>query len=164
VPELEGPLEHYVSDILAPLPAPKYATAFGESIANHVSDRQENAYQDTITEERRAAERDWTQAFREVAERHPDLDATGVEVKIAPKQSDNPIASLDDGEIAKMETFMKALGNGLGDVPVDAVLDVQQFLMTTMDLPEEVFAGGEVDVDESDPSIEDMVPTEGGDS
>ncbi|OYR79338.1 hypothetical protein DJ84_18460 [Halorubrum ezzemoulense] len=153
VPELDGPLEHYVADILAALPAPKYTTAFGESIANHVSDRQENSYQDTIIEERRDVERDWTQAFRDVAERHPELDASGLELKLSPKESDNPIATLDDGEIERMEQFMKGLNNGLGDVPVDAVLDVKQFLMTTMDLPEEVFVDGEVDVDESDPDL-----------
>lgn len=153
VPELDGPLEHYVADILAALPAPKYTTAFGESIANHVSDRQENSYQDTITEERRDVERDWTQAFRDVADRHPKLDPSGLELKLSPKESDNPIATLDDGEIERMEQFMKGLNNGLGDVPVDAVLDVKQFLMTTMDLPEEVFVDGEVDVDESDPDL-----------
>ncbi|GAB3669536.1 hypothetical protein [Halopiger thermotolerans] len=157
IPELDGPLEHYVADILAPLPAPKYATAFGESIANHVSDRQENSYQDTIIEERRDAERDWTQAFREVADRHPELDPSGLEVKIAPKESDNPIATLDDDEIEKMEQFMTALNEGLGNVPIDAVLDLEQFLQTTMDLPEDVFVDGEIDVDESAPSIEDMV-------
>jgi len=150
VPDLNDELGHYVSDILAPLPTPKYATAFGESIANHVSDRQENAYQDTIEEERESVERDWTQAFREVAERHPELDSSGVKLKLAPEESDNPIASLDDGEIEKMETFMAALNSGLGDaVPVDAVLDLEAFLTTTMDLPEDVFVDGEIDVDEA---------------
>lgn len=153
VPDLDGPLEHYVADILAALPAPKYTTAFGESIANHVSDRQENSYQDSVIEERRDAERDWTQAFRAVADRHPELEADGLQVKIAPKESDNPVATLDDGEIERMEQFMKALNNGLGDVPVDAVLDVQAFLQTTMDLPEEIFVDAEVDVDESDPDL-----------
>ena len=167
VPELDGPLEHYVADILAALPAPKYTTAFGESIANHVSDRQENSYEDTVVEERRDIERDWTQAFRDVAERHPELDASGLKVKVAPKESDNPIATLDDGEIERMEQFMKALNNGLGDVPVDAVLDVQAFLETTMDLPEEIFVEGEVDVDESDPdlagAVQDAAATAGAD-
>ncbi|SFS62872.1 hypothetical protein [Halostagnicola kamekurae] len=156
IPELDGPLEHYVADILAPLPAPKYATAFGESIANHVSDRQENSYQDTVVEERRDAERDWTQAFRAVADRHPDLDPAGLEVKIAPKESDNPIATLDDDEIEKMEQFMTALNEGLGNVPIDSVLDLKEFLQTTMDLPEDVFVDGEIEVDESAPDMQEM--------
>ena len=164
IPELDGPLEHYVADILAPLPAPKYTTAFGESIANHVSDRQESSYQDTIIEERRDAERDWTQAFRAVAERHPELDPSGLEVKIAPKESDNPIATLDDAEIEKMEQFMTALNEGLGNVPIDAVLDLEKFLQTTMDLPEEVFVDGEIDVDESAPDIQDMVDATPGEA
>jgi len=157
VPDLDDPLMHYVADILAPLPAPKYATAFGDQITQHVSERQENSYDDTVVEERRDTERDWTEAFRAVAERHPDLDPSGVEVKLAPKEDDNPISSLDTDDIEKMETFMTALKNGLGGVPVDAVLDVPAFLGTTMGIPEEVLANGEVDVDESDPDIEGMV-------
>ncbi|WP_135827309.1 hypothetical protein [Halorussus halobius] len=157
IPDLDDPLAHYVDDILAPLPAPKYATAFGDQVTQHVSERQENSYQDTIVEERRDAERDWTQAFREVANRHPELDPTGLKVKIAPKESDNPIATLDDGEIEKMEQFMTALNNGLGNIPVDAVLDLEAFLQTTMDLPEDVFVDGEVDVDESAPDMQEML-------
>jgi hypothetical protein len=150
--DLESELQHYVDDILAPLPAPKYATAHGEQITQHVTDEQSESYQDLVAEERTAQERDWTQAFREVVRRHPELpDKPELEVKIAPKKSDNPIDSLDEEAIAKMESFMTALNEGLGPVPVDSVLDVQQFLQTTMDLPEEVFVDGEIDVDESDP-------------
>ena len=142
-------LQHLVDDILAVLPAPKYATAHGEQITQHVTDAQAESYRDLILEERTAQERDWTQAFREVAERHPQLDPDGVVVKIQPPESSNPIAELDDEQIAKMEQFMAALNNGLGDVPVDAVLDVESFLTTTMDIPEEAFAGSEVDADEA---------------
>jgi hypothetical protein len=77
------------------------------------------------------------------------LDPTGVEARIAPKESSNPVAELSEEEIQRMEQFMSALDNGLGDVPVDMVLDLQAFLQTTMDLPDEVFAGEEVDADEA---------------
>lgn len=149
-------LQHLVDDILAALPAPKYATAHGEQITQHVTAEQSESYQDLVEEERKAQARDWTQAFREVAERHPELEPAGLQVKIQPPESSNPIAELDDEQIQKMEAFMTALDNGLGDVPVDAVLDLQQFLQTTMDLPEDVFAEAEVDVDESDPDIDGM--------
>jgi hypothetical protein len=149
LPDLEADLQHLVDDILAPLPAPKYATAHGGDITQHVTDEQREAYQDLIEEERKAQERDWTQAFREVADRHPRLDPAGVEVRIAPKKSSNPVAELSTEEIERMEQFMSALDNGLGDVPVDMVLDLQAFLQTTMDLPDEVFAGEEVDADEA---------------
>jgi len=154
VPDLEYPLQHLVDDILAALPAPKYATAHGEQITQHVTGEQSEDYQDLVEEERKAQERDWTQAFREVADRHPNLDPAGLEVKIAPEESSNPVAQLEDEQIEKMEQFMTALNEGLGPVPVDSVLDVQEFLQVTMDLPEDVFVTGGVDVDESDPDIQ----------
>ena len=111
VPELDSTLKHYVNDILGPLPAPKYATAFGEDVANHVSDRQENVYEDTIEQERRYQERIWSSAFRELARRHPDLDPEGIEVKIQPRREDSPIKSLSEEEVNKIETYSKALKN-----------------------------------------------------
>lgn len=167
LPDLEAELQHLVDDILAALPAPKYATAHGEQITQHVTGEQSESYRDLIEEERRAQERDWTQAFREVARRHPDLDPAGVQLKIQPAESSNPIAELDDEQIQKMEQFMSALNDGLGKVPIDTVLDVEAFLTTTMDLPEDVFVGEEADLDESNPEVQDMaeemgLPTPGG--
>jgi hypothetical protein len=156
IPELESELQHYVDDILAAMPAPKYATAHGEQITQHVTAEQSESYNDLVEEERKAQARDWTQAFREVADRHPELDPAGLEVTLEPPESSNPIAELDDEQIAKMEQFMNALNNGLGDVPIDMVLDVREFLTTTMDLPEEVFVDGELDVDESDAEVQRM--------
>jgi len=156
VPDLDGTLQHYVDDILAPLPAPKYATAHGEQITQHVTGEQSESYRGLVEEERTAQERDWTQAFREVARRLDSLDPSGLQVKIAPPESDNPVSSLDDEEIAKMEQFMTALNEGLGAVPVDSVLDIEEFLTTTMGLPEDVFVDGEIDVDESDPDIQGL--------
>lgn len=152
--EVNDDLMHLVDDILAALPAPKYATAHGEDITQHVTDQQREAYRDLVHEERKAQESDWTQAFRLVADRHPELDPDGLEVKIQPPQSSNPVAELETEEIEKMEQFMTALNNGLGDVPVDLVLDVQAFLQTTMDLPDEVFADAEVDADEAAADLE----------
>lgn len=154
LPNLEADLQHLVDDILAPLPAPKYATAHGDDITQHVTNEQDESYQDLIEEERKAQGRDWTQGFREVADRHPRLNPAGVEVLIAPKESSNPVAELSDEEIERMEQFMSALDNGLGDVPVDMVLDLQSFLQTTMDLPDEVFAGEEADADEAAADLE----------
>jgi len=50
-----------------------------------------------------------------------------------------------------MEQFMSALNDGLGDVPIDMVVDLQEFLKLTLDLPDEVFVDGEIDADETDP-------------
>ncbi|MFB1066452.1 hypothetical protein [Natrinema sp. H-ect4] len=152
VPELDGPLEHYVADILAPLPSPKYATAFGESIANHVSDRQENSYQDTIVEERRAAERDWTQAFRAVAERHPDLNPAGVQVKIEPEEDESPIMSMDDDEVERLNTYTKAVER----IEMSSTMTEEEKRELLLQLPgtPELGSTDEVDVDES--QVEEM--------
>jgi hypothetical protein len=157
VPDLEDPLEHYVSDILAPLPAPKYATAFGESIANHVSDRQENSYQDTIIEERRDAERDWTQAFRDVAERHPNLDPSGLKVKLEPEEDESPVMSLDDDDIERLERFANAFDKFRGDQPTDMFADPEQLLQLVLQLPEEALPqNGDGGVDESNAEVQEM--------
>jgi len=156
LPDLETEMQHYVDDILAALPAPKYATAHGEQITQHVTGEQGENYQDLVEEERKAQEQEWTQAFREVAERHPELNPAGLKVKIQPPESSNPVAELDDEEIEKMEQFMSALNDGLGNVPIDSVLDVEEFLTTTMDIPEDAFVGDDVDVDESSAEVQEM--------
>jgi hypothetical protein len=154
VPELEGPLEHYVSDILAPLPAPKYATAFGESIANHVSDRQENSYEDTILEERRAAERDWTAAFREVAERHDRLDPSGLKVVIAPEEDESPIRSMDDDEVDRLKTYAEAV-KGIEMVSTLSEEEKRELLLQLPGTPK-LGSLEDADVDEEDPDIQEM--------
>jgi hypothetical protein len=143
-----------VSDILAPLPAPKYATAFGESIANHVSDRQENSYEDTIQEERKAAERDWTQAFRAVAERHPDLDADGVQLKLEPEEDESPIMSMDGDEVERLSTYSEALER----IEMVTTLSEEEKRELLLQLPgtPELGSLDEQDVDESDPGIQEM--------
>lgn len=164
LPDLETELQHLADDILAALPAPKYLTAHGEQVTQHVTGEQAEGYRDLVEEERKAQERDWTQAFREVAERHPELDPAGLEVYIRPPESSNPVAELDDEQIQKMEQFMSALNNGLGDVPIDLILDVEQFLQTTMDIPEEAFASdGDAPVDESNTQVQEMADELTGD-
>jgi hypothetical protein len=158
VPDLEYPLQHLVDDILAALPAPKFATAHGEQVTQHVTGEQSESYQDLVEEERQAQERDWTEAFRLVAERHSDLNPDGLRVHISPPESSNPIAELDDEQIEKMEQFMSALNTGLGKVPIDSVLNLEEFLTTTMDIPEEAFvdADGGGTLDESNPQVQEM--------
>lgn len=155
VPDLDDTLRQLVDDILAPLPAPKYAVGFETDINQFVTEQQETRYEQTIQHGRRYQENFWTGVFETVAESH-DFDTDGLRVRIAPEESENPVTSLSGDEIERMEQFMTALNEGLGDVPLDMVLDVEQFLQTTMDLPEDVFADGETDLDESDSQVQDM--------
>lgn len=139
VPDLNDELAHYVSDIVAPLPAPKYATAFGESIANHVSDRQENAYEQRIVEERQYQGRKWSWAFRKVADRHPDLDPTGLRVLLEPEQDTSPVKTLTKEETEKMLDIARAYNELAGPTAGPGTLvDDVTLLTELMQLPEDV--------------------------
>jgi hypothetical protein len=142
VPDLDDTLKHYVGDILAPLPAPKYATAFGDQVNQHVSDRQENAYHDTIQEERQYQSRSWTQAFRDVAERHPDLDPTGLRLTIEPEEETSPILSMTDDEVARLEQYASALSNLFGPGGAPSFVDEEVLMTEVLQLPEDAIADG----------------------
>lgn len=157
VPQLEDSLQHYVDDIIAPLPAPKYATAHGEQITQHVTDRQENAYHDTIDDERQYQGRSWTGAFRDVAESW-GLPTEGLRVAIEPEPETNPVFSFSDEEMERLSQFANAFDKMTGTIPADSILDMQAFLELVMDLPEDVLAEvDEAEVDESDQGVQDMV-------
>lgn len=155
VPELDGPLEHYVSDILAPLPAPKYATAFGERVANHVSDRQENAYQDTIQEEREYQSRSWTHAFRAVADRHPNLDPSGVQVRIEPPEAASPIMSMEDDQVERLKQYAEAVSK-IEMVTTLTEEEKRELLLQLPGTPELGTRKADPVVDESDPEVQAM--------
>lgn len=154
VPELTDTLQHYVDDILAPLPAPKYATGHGEQITQHVTDRQENAYEDTIRNEREYQERSWTQVFRFIAERHDDLDPAGLRFKIEPEEEASPIMSMDDDEVERLKTYADAVKQ----IEMVTTLTEEEKRELLLQLPGTPDLGSleELDVEMSDPSIQDM--------
>jgi len=156
VPDLNDELAHYVEDILSPLPTPKYMVAFGSDINQFVAERQEAAYKKTIKEERRYQERQWTQVFRTVAERHPDLDPTGLKVKIEPDDDESPIRSMDSEDIEKVETYTKALKNVFPSGVV-ANMDRETLFELVLQLPEdeqEEAMSELAELDESDEQVE----------
>jgi hypothetical protein len=152
---LNDELAHYVEDILSPLPTPKYMVAFGSDINQFVAERQEAAYKKTIKEERRYQERQWTQVMRTVAERHPDLDPTGLKVKIEPDDDESPIRSMDSEDIEKVETYTKALKNVFPSGVV-ANMDRETLFDLILQLPDEQQeeAMSELGLDESDEQVE----------
>lgn len=150
VPDVDDTLQHYVDDILAALPAPKYATAHGEQITQHVTDRQETAYQDTVREERKYQARSWTQAFREVAERHPDLDSAGLEVRLEPEEDESPIMSLSDEDVERIETFAGAMADLFGPGGAPSFVDEETLLTLVLQLPEDASIGGVEDLQETE--------------
>lgn len=109
VPELEGPLQHLANDIVSALPAPMYATAHGEQITQHVTEEQSQSYQDLVKEERQYQERSWREGFKDVAERHPQLDPSGLRVKIEPEEDESPVMSLDSDTVDRIKTYAEAV-------------------------------------------------------
>jgi hypothetical protein len=155
VPDLGDTLDHYVDDITAPLPAPKYSVGFEENINQFVSNQQEERYEDLIDEERRYQERKWTWAFRQVAERHPDLDPSGVRVRIEVQEEDSPIQSLSAEEVDKVKAYASALDTLAGPASAATTLvDDETLRDLILQLPEDSLPGGEAPVDESDADVE----------
>lgn len=156
VPELDDTLRQLVDDILAPLPAPKYAVGFETDINQFVTEQQETRYQERIEAGRQYQENFWTDIFETVAESH-GLDPSGLEVIIEPEEDESPVMSLSDEELDRMETWAAAFERVRGDVPADAVADLAEVMVTILQLPEDAVAEvTDVEVDESDAEVQDM--------
>jgi len=157
VPDLDDTLNHYVNDILAPLPAPKYAVGFETDINQFVTEQQENRYEQVINEERDYQERSWTAVFREVARRHPDLNPEGLDVVIEPEQDESPVLSLDMETIEKIQALSAALSDlvGQGESPAavfgpDVIRELVAHLPEDTEMQETLARAAEADVDELD--------------
>lgn len=137
VPDLDDTLKHYVEDILAPLPAPKYKVGFSDDINRDVTGEQNDDYTQTVAEEREYQERYWTQIFRRVAERN-GLEAEGLQFKIGPKPSDSPVESLTQEEIDKFATYAEGLAALAGQGGPRTLVDTETLLTDIAQLPEDV--------------------------
>lgn len=139
VPELDSTLDHYVDDITAPLPAPKYSVGFEKNINQFVTERQEERYEQLIQEERQLQSRKWTWAFRQVAERHDRLDPSGLRLVIEPEEDDSPIRSLDSDTIEDILTWMEAADLAAGPTQgPGTIIDDETLLTEVLQLPEDV--------------------------
>ena len=119
LPDLAGPQRRRARAIVDPLPAPFYKHAFADEINQFVTEDQRADYQDLIREERNAQAAFWTDALRDVAERHPDLDPSGLQVHIEPEADASPVMSLDVETIEKIQMLAGALNDlvGQGESP-----------------------------------------------
>ena len=109
VPDIEWALRHYVRDIVDPLPAPFYKHSFADEINQFVTDEQQEDYQSLIRSEREYQRKQWEQALREVARRHPDLTETDLKVRIEPEEDESPVMSLDDSTVDRMKTYAETV-------------------------------------------------------
>ena len=169
VPDLTPILDHYVDDILSALPTPKYAIGHESNINQFVTERQETRYQQAIEAERDYQERSWEHAFRLVAERHPELTAEDLEVRIEPEEDESPVLSLETETVENIETFSKALSNlvGQGESPAavfgpDTIRELVAMLPDDADVQQTIALGGgagdaDADADELDETDEDVL-------
>jgi len=164
VPELEPTLSHYIDDIQSALPVPGVlATDFDADINRDVTGDKKDDYQQTVSEERQYQEKSWTQALRTVAERL-GLPTEGLELKIQPEKSDNPVKSLESEEIDRMNSYVNTLSVAAGPqagptalVSSEELLDVLDFPVRDAD-PEDVVE--EMSTEETEAAWQDIMGVE----
>lgn len=137
VPNLEWALRLYARDIIDPLPAPFYKHAQADEINQFVTDEQQEDYQKLILSERHAQEEQWQIAFRKIAEKHSELDPTGLDVKIQPAEDDSPVMTLDTETVERIETFASALSDLTGASDPVAVFGEETIRSLVAQLPED---------------------------
>jgi hypothetical protein len=156
LPDLDGPMRRRAREIVDPLPAPFYKHSFADEINQFVTEDQRADYQDLIKSERGYQANSWTDAFRDVAQRHPDLQAEGLEVTIEPDEEDSPILSLSDDDVKRIETFASAMADLFGPGGAPSYVDERTLLELILQLPPETIEGDEVDdlsLDEADDEV-----------
>lgn len=159
LPDLDRPMRRRVREMIDPLPAPFYKHSFADEINQFVTDDQQADYQDLIRNERHYQAESWGEVFREVADRHPDLDPEGLEVTIEPNDEASPIMSLGEDEIDQIETFASAMADLFGPGGAPSFVDEETLLTLILQLPEDAVAGaGDVDdlgaaLDEADDEV-----------
>jgi len=136
VPELNPALQHYVYDITAALPAPKYMVGHSDETNRDVTSEQSKPYDDLVSEERQYQEKSWTQALKVVAQRK-GLPVEGLRLRIEPPPEDNPVKALESETIDDLLTYMQALNEAAGPSGGPATLVDHDTLIDTLELPED---------------------------
>jgi len=134
VPDLNPTLEHYVDDILAALPVPKALTGFADSVNRDVVSDQREAYDDLLSEERNQTARFWTSAIIDIAERY-GLDTSGLEFEITPPTEDNPVKSLDNETIERMNKYVATLNAASGPQAGPTSLVSREKILEVLEFP-----------------------------
>jgi hypothetical protein len=137
VPELDPVLMHYVKTISSALPTPlPLAVDFAGDINRDVTGDQKDGFDQTVSEARRYQETSWTHAFRFIAER-ADLPTEGLQLKIQPERESNPVKSLTDEEVNRMNTYVSTLATAAGPQAGPTALVDREAILEVMDFPEQ---------------------------
>lgn len=137
LPDLDGPMRRRARDIVDPLPAPFYKHSQADEINQFVTEDQQEDYQRLIKHERNEQADQWQQAFRLVAERHPELDPEGLDVVIAPEEEASPIRTLDNETIERIERYASAVNTLVEASQTGILVDEPEIRDLVLQLPEE---------------------------
>lgn len=151
VPDLIDDLEFYVSNILAPLPTPKYIVGFEGNINQFVTEGQGDKYDQLVDAEREDLERTFTDTMRRVIEHNlveNSVEAEGttyslesvpddLTFKVEPPDEESPVMSLEAETIDKMSTWATAFKEMRGNMPADSILDMSEAVPLILQLPED---------------------------
>lgn len=155
VPDLESTLMHYVQDITTALPAPKVTgSEFDADINRDVTGDKIEEYDDLVNEERQYSEEKWTEALKVIAKRE-GLETEGLGLKVQPERSENPVKSLDEDEISRMNTYINTLAVAAGPQAGPTALVSREKLLEVLDFPVEDMDNSAKVVDEMTEKAED---------
>jgi len=141
VPDLDPVLMHYVKTISSALPTPlPLAVDFAGDINRDVTGDQKDGFEQTVSEARKYQETSWTQALKFIAER-AGLPTEGLQLKIQPEREENPVKSLTDEEVNRMNTYISTLATAAGPQAGPTALVDREAILEVMDFPEDEMAG-----------------------
>jgi len=150
VPDLSDEIQHYVQSIIAALPTPKYKIGFEDDVNRDVTSEQNSDYERVISEARQYQETQWTQTFKEVAERK-GLPTEGLQFKIEPEPEDSPVLSLSETEINKLATYADALNSLAGPTGgPQTLVDAETLLTDVAQLPDASMQNAAEEMEEMD--------------
>jgi len=161
VPDLDPVLMHYVKTISSALPTPlPLAVDFAGDINRDVTGDQKDGFAQTVSEARKYQETSWTQALRLIAKR-AGLPTEGLQLKIRPKREENPVKSLTDEEISRMNTYISTLATAAGPQAGPTALVDREAILEVMDFPVEEMSpedmAEEVDDEEAAEAWQDLM-------
>lgn len=155
VPDVSWILSKYTRDIIDPLPAPFYKHSDAVDLNRDIGKDQQQDYQDTISHERRVQSEFYESFLRQVARRHPELEAEGLSVVVEPEQDESPVLSLDSETMDKLSTFASAMSDVYGPGGAPAFVQDQVLNELILQLPEEAsITDGTAEMD--DMSLDDL--------
>lgn len=150
--------------ILTAMPAPKFTTGFSDNVNRDIAEDKNQRHQQRVDSIQETIGDTFSPALSRVAEQH-GYDPSGVRLKLEPPSDDSPILSLDDSDIANIETYAKALETLSGKgAPATTLVNEEAIRDLILQLPDDagVDTIEDASIDESDPESQKQFAKLGG--